>query len=99
MVNKITDPFYTTKDGKRTGLGLSLLSQAVEETEGKITIESNKGEGTTIKAKFNFNHPDMKPMGDILSTLKTLIMGNPTIQLIYKHKSKEQNIYFDSFNN
>ena len=37
-----TDPFYTTKAGKRTGLGLSLLRAAAEQADGKLTISTSR---------------------------------------------------------
>jgi len=96
---KIIDPFFTTKQGKRMGLGLSLISQAARQTGGNIQIDSEKGKGTKITVLFNYNHPDMKPMGNILETLKTLVIGNPFIQFIYDHKKGSQSIHFDSFDN
>lgn len=48
-MNKIFDPFYTTKEpGKGTGLGLSVSLRIVEDTGGDIKAKSEKGEGTTL---------------------------------------------------
>ncbi len=47
------EAFYTTKDGKRnTGLGLSLCQSIVNAHEGSISIESERGVGTTVRAVF-----------------------------------------------
>jgi signal transduction histidine kinase len=45
----IFDPFFTTKDpGKGTGLGLSVSFMIIESLGGKMTVDSNQGEGTTM---------------------------------------------------
>src|SRR5574341_535774 len=45
---RATDPFFSTKEGKKAGLGLALLSQAAEEAGGRVVVESEKGRGTRV---------------------------------------------------
>jgi len=47
---KAVDPFFTTKKGKRFGMGLALFKQAAEETEGFFEIESGERSGTVVRA-------------------------------------------------
>ncbi|HYA14713.1 MAG TPA: ATP-binding protein, partial [Syntrophales bacterium] len=46
VLKKAMDPFFTTKKVRNIGLGLPMLAQAAERTDGKFIIESKGGEGT-----------------------------------------------------
>jgi len=92
----VLDPFFTTKSGKRTGLGLALLSQAAQQTGGDVKIDSEPGRGTKITAVFRISHPDMKPMGDILQTMAALLASDPLIRFVYDYQKGDQSIHFDS---
>jgi len=53
-LDQIFNPFYTTKEpGKGTGLGLFIVRQIVEKNNGKISVRSKMGAGTTFTLEFN----------------------------------------------
>lgn len=93
---KALDPFYTTKSTKRVGLGLPMLAQAAKEAGGDLTLQSEKGKGTTIRAHFVHDHIDRKPMGDIAATLIALISGGENIDILYQHHKNNEGFQFDT---
>ena len=48
MIENIFDPFYSTKENG-TGLGLYIISTEIANNGGKISVESNPGEGTDFE--------------------------------------------------
>jgi DNA mismatch repair ATPase MutL len=80
------DPFYTTKPGKRVGLGIPLLAQAAREAGGNLEIHTAPGEGTAIRATFQLSHPDLKPLGDVLETMATLACAHPQVEFVLEHR-------------
>jgi signal transduction histidine kinase len=49
VLARACDPFFTTNDqGKRTGLGLSVVYGFVEPSKGRLRIRSEPGRGTTV---------------------------------------------------
>jgi anti-sigma regulatory factor (Ser/Thr protein kinase) len=93
---KALDPFYTTKKVRKVGLGLPMLSEAAARTGGKMTLRSKPGIGTTVSATFRLNHIDRQPLGNIASALIAVIVGNPGIDIIYKHEVNGRKYLLDT---
>lgn len=102
ILRGVIDPFYTTRTTRSVGLGIPLLKLAAEQTGGDITIASRHesefpdSHGTEIVARFYTKHIDCPPMGDIISTVTTLIQGHAEIDFEFLHRSKEFDVCLDT---
>jgi signal transduction histidine kinase len=56
-IRKVFHPFFTTKAGHGTGLGLAVCREIVRSLGGRITVRSQLGTGTV----FTVALPDVKP--------------------------------------
>lgn len=92
----VLDPFYTTKKVRHVGLGLPMLAQAAQDAGGCFEIESKPLKGTTVRVAFRFSHIDRQPLGDLQGTLAALIMGNPDIHFIYRHRCGQKEYVLDT---
>lgn len=79
------NPFYTTKNNKKYGLGLSLLSQACEDAGGSLQIERGNSMGIKVIASFKKDHVDIKPTGDIEKTLRVFRTLHPEVHISFEH--------------
>lgn len=56
VLNKMTDPFFTTKDpGVGTGLGMFISQMIIDEHHAEMEVESTVGKGTTFRIILNAN--------------------------------------------
>ncbi len=81
----VLNPFFTTKKGKKVGLGLAFLSHSAEEADGAMKIESEPGKGTKMIATFKLEHIDRKPLGNLNETIKCLKTTHPEINITFDH--------------
>lgn len=95
-LDRAADPFYTSKAGKKVGLGLALLAQAAREAGGSLDVSSSPDGGTTVRAVFKHSHPDRKPIGDMAATLQALVRGNPDVDFFFDHRKGPDVIHFDT---
>ncbi|KQC13862.1 MAG: histidine kinase [Desulfuromonas sp. SDB] len=93
----VLDPFYSTKNSSRIGLGLPLLQQATQEAGGDLKMQSDKHSGTTITANFIRDHIDRKPLGNVGETLIALIASKgEEMDFVYTHQIGDQIFEFDT---
>lgn len=91
VVEKVTDPFYTTRTTRNVGLGIPFFKMAAEMTGGTFSINSVVGKGTRTQATFVYSHIDRPPLGELAETICQLICLNEQIliKFIYIVNGKE----------
>ena len=77
FVARVRSPFVTTRTTRKVGLGIPLLMQNAMQSGGRVDIESQEGVGTTITAVFDTRSIDCLPLGDLASTMASIVMGCP----------------------
>ena len=101
-VQTVMNPFYTTRTTRKVGMGVPLLMLAAEQTGGPVTIQSRHEEehpedhGTVVTATFHTDHIDFTPIGDIVSSIETLIMGSPEIDFTIVHEMNGHRVQLDT---
>jgi len=86
----------TTRTTRRVGLGLPFLAEAARSASGELTIRSQPGKGTKVRATFRLHHIDIKPLGDIAQTMITLIVGYPEVDFLYSHRVNRSRYIFNT---
>jgi len=85
-VERVLNPFYTTRTTRHVGLGLPLFSAAAEGAGGGLAIRSQPGQGTTVETTFRLSHPDRQPLGDMAGTLLAFLLSGQAPDLAYEHR-------------
>ena len=96
FLEKVISPFVTTRKERRVGLGIPLFKELTEECEGTFEIFSEEGKGTRIKGTFKLSSVNLIPIGDIASTIVSLIMSAPQIDIVYRFKKGSREFEFDT---
>ena len=95
-LQKAIDPYFSTRNERSVGLGLSLLKQNTERTGGSFAIDSTPGEGTRVKAEFVKSHIDCPAIGDLAGTIHQIIVSNTGKDFIYRHNKNQLDFEIDS---
>jgi anti-sigma regulatory factor (Ser/Thr protein kinase) len=95
MVRRVVDPFVTSRTTRKVGLGIPLLKAAAEGCNGCLTIESQPGKGTRVEVVFQRSHIDRMPLGDITSTILSLVVGTPEVHWTFRYFFDGDRFVFD----
>ena len=96
QVQRVIDPFYTTRTTRKVGLGVPFFKMAAEMTGGSFQIESKVNVGTRVTAQFGLTHIDRMPLGSMCETICTLVQCNPDIDFVYTHEVDKRRFTADT---
>lgn len=96
QLERVRDPFFTTRTTRKVGMGIPLFRMAAEMTGGSFHIESTVGKGTKTSALFRTDHLDFTPIGDMCSTVIMLITMNLHIDFVYVRQINENSFTLDT---
>lgn len=102
ILDSVTNPFTTTRTTRKVGMGIPLLKLAAEQTGGEVVITSKHesefpdSHGTVVKATFYKKHIDFTPLGDVVSTITTLIQGHPDTDFLFVHSKNDNQVLLDT---
>lgn len=85
-VEKIKDPFFTSRTTRRVGLGIPMFFESARRCGGGLVIHSEIGKGTEVTAEFILSHIDRAPIGNMWDTMTGLIICNEDVEFEYNHK-------------
>ncbi len=86
LLQRVMDPFTTTRTTRKVGLGLPLLKQNAERTGGRMDIKSVEGRGTDLMVVLKPSHIDCLPMGDMAGVVAMLICSYPNINFKFSQR-------------
>lgn len=89
-LEKVVDPFYTTRTTRKVGLGIPMFKASAEACDGQFFIHSALGNGTEITGIFKYSHIDRVPLGNMPETIVTIINACESMNLIYTHTINQQ---------
>lgn len=96
LVAQVTDPWVTSRTTRKVGLGIPFFKQTAQMCDGDFHIESVVGQGTTTTATFRYSHVDRPPLGDLVGTVLSLVVGYPQTAVCYRHCVDGQEFVLDT---
>ncbi|QGZ38510.1 PAS domain S-box-containing protein [Pseudoduganella flava] len=81
VLQRATEPFFTTK-GPGTGLGLAMVHGFVQQSQGRLEIDSKPDEGTTVRMLFPVADQEQAPAPPLPDQQAPTAGGLPTILLV-----------------
>lgn len=96
FLQRVTDPFATSRTTRKVGLGLPLFKASAEAAGGHLEIASEKGKGTRVTADFMISHIDRLPLGDMGETITGAVLSGPGVRVYLVLENGTEQFVFDT---
>ena len=96
QLEQVCDPFFTTRETRKVGLGISFLHQLATQCKGELLIDSKEGMGTTVALKYQRNHFDAPPLGNIAESIVVLLQADENIEYQFTYVNDEGVFHLDT---
>ncbi len=96
FLEKVTDPFSTTRTTRKVGLGIPLFKASAEQSGGSFEITSQKGKGTTVTARYAVDNIDRPPLGDLAGVIADMAAMYDSIEMKLLLINGDRRFVFDS---
>lgn len=96
QLQKLSDPFFTSRTTRRVGLGVPLLRHTAEQSGGDLEVISELGKGTCLTVRFQYDHLDRPPLGDVANAVVLMISANPGVDFAYKYTYNDRSYDIDT---
>lgn len=96
MVEEVRDPFVTTRKTRKVGMGIPFIDMVSQQCGGHLDIKSVEEEGTFIKAYFAKDNIDRPPLGNIVESIKVLLVGAPWLDVVFTYKNGAKEFTFNT---
>ena len=77
LLSRVTSPFATTRTTRKVGLGIPMMMENCRLAGGELTLKSEPGKGTVLRATLDTHSIDCLPLGDLAGTVTSLVTANP----------------------
>jgi hypothetical protein len=98
MLKRVLANRWSSKNKRRKpiGLGLAFLRQTSEMCDGRFSVRSAPGRGTSVTASMRLSHIDRPPLGDLNATILALCAADKKTDVQLNYRSDGEKFVFDS---
>ncbi len=96
LLQRVTDPFVTTRETRRIGMGIPFMKGLTEQCGGRFSMRSRPGEGTMLTATVQRDHIDTPPMGDLGEMMMNSIQADENIDYKFNYRTDKGEFAFDT---